>query len=673
MSPCPSSALARASNAAATAAFLELGWASLRTPAAGDPSATGFAFSVGLSRAIEPTVTALGATCFASARSRSSCSARARSCCSELRNEAESRSAVCLVCASFLARFGRQGGLGFEIAACGHEILFQPRRPVAPVLCGFAKRRRTVCGRLSEFGRLVFKFAGASLICIERAARHREALRKCVGPFALLLHRLPQLGSNCFPGPLRPRNFLGCLCRQCCLGFDVAPRRRKILLQPRGPLALLLQGFLQLRFAALACLFQPGRFLACFRRQCRLGLDVAPRRRKILLQPRGPLALLLQGLLQLRFAALACLFQPGRFLACFRRQCRLGLDIAPRRRKILLQPRGPLALLLQGLLQLRLAAPACLFQPGRFLACFRRQCRLGLDITPRRRKILLQPRGPLALLLQGLLQLRFAALACLFQPGRFLACFRRQCRLGLDIAPRRRKILLQPRGPLALLLQRLLQLRFAALACLFQPGRFLACFRRQCRLGLDIAPRRRQIPLQPRGPLTLLLQGLLTPPLLFSREVSSLAFVASAVWVSTSRRAAARSCSSRADRSRSCCRDFCSSASLLSLACFSREASSLAFVASAVWVSTSRRAAARSCSSRADRSRSCCKDLLRRAPLPHLFQPGRFLACFRRQCGLGLDFAPRRRKILLQPLGPIVLLHETLQQFDIAPCNRELK
>ena len=440
-----------------------------------------------------------------------------------------------------------------------------------------------------------------------------------------------------------------------------------------------MQRLLQLRFAALACLFQPGRFLACFRRQCRLGLDVAPRRRKILLQPHGPLAPLLERLLQLRFAAPACLFQPGRFLACFRRQCRLGLDVAPGRRKILLQPRGPLAPLLQRLLQLRFAAPACLFQPGRFLACFRRQCRLGLDVAPRRRKILLQPREPLALLLQRLLQLRFAAPACLFQPGRFLACFRRQCRLGLDVAPRRRKILLQPRGPLALLLQRLLQLRFAALACLFQPGRFLACFRRQCRLGLDVAPRRRKILLQPRGPLALLLQRLLqlrfaALACLFQPGRFLACFVASAVWVSTSRRAAARSCSSRADRSRSCCRAFCSSASLLSLACFSRDASSLAF-ASAVWVSTSRRAATRSCSSRADRSRSCCKEVCTSAgPLSP--------TCFSRDaCSLAFSasavcVSTSRRaaaRACSSRSARSLLLRETLQQFDVAPCNRELK
>ena len=249
-------------------------------------------------------------------------------------------------------------------------------------------------------------------------------------------------------------------------------------------------------------------------------------------------------------------------------------------------------------------------------------------LAPGRRKILLQPRGPLAPLLQRLLQLRFAALACLFQPGRFLACFRRQCRLGLDVAPGRRKILLQPRGPLAPLLQGLLQLRFAAPACLFQPGRFLACFlasavwvstsrRAAARSCSSRADRSRPCCRDFCSSASLL------PLACFSRDASSLAFVASAVCVSTSRRAAARSCSSRADRSRSCCRDFCSSASLLPLACFSRAASSLAFAASAVWVSTSRRAAARSCSSRADRSRSCCRDFCSSAsPLP--------LACFSR-------------------------------------------
>ena len=52
--------------------------------------------------------------------------------------------------------------------------------------------------------------------------------------------RLPQLGSAHFRRLLPPQSFLVCL-RQRGLGLDITPRRRKILLQLRGPLALLLQ------------------------------------------------------------------------------------------------------------------------------------------------------------------------------------------------------------------------------------------------------------------------------------------------------------------------------------------------------------------------------------------------------------------------------------------------
>ncbi len=96
----------------------------------------------------------------------------------------------------------------------------------------------------------------------------------------------------------------------------------------------------------------------------------------------------------------------------------------------------------------------------------------------------------------------------------------------------------------------------------------------------------------------------------FWRRTSSPAFAAAAVWASTSRRAAARPCSSRADRSRS----FCRSGAPRSPVCFSRETSSPACVARAVWVSTSRRAVARSCSSFPARSRACCRASCNSAP-----------------------------------------------------------
>ena len=97
-------------------------------------------------------------------------------------------------------------------------------------------------------------------------------------------------------------------------------------------------------------------------------------------------------------------------------------------------------------------------------------------------------------------------------------------------------------------------------------------------------------------------------------------------------------------------RDYLSSAAPTSAACFRRKASSFAF-ASAVWVSTSHRAAARSCFSCADRSRSCFSAALRR-PL----YPEGFVACFRRQCRLSLGAMPRCRKILPQLRGQLALV-----------------
>src|SRR5262249_48921707 len=94
--------------------------------------------------------------------------------------------------------------------------------------------------------------------------------------------------------------------------------------------------------------------------------------------------------------------------------------------------------------------------------------------------------------------------------------------------------------------------------------------------------------LHPRSFFFSLLPLLSSPPALLAR----------AVCVSTSRRAAASSSSSRLARSCSCCSDLRKSAVPASAVFFSWLASAPALVASAVCVSTSRRAAARSCSSR---------------------------------------------------------------------------
>ena len=127
-------------------------------------------------------------------------------------------------------------------------------------------------------------------------------MREGACPFALLLHRLPQFAGTGFRRLLPLQSFFGCLRSQRGLGLDVPPCYRKILLEPRGPLALMLQRCLQLRPATRLCLFQPGRFFTCFRRQYGLGFDFAPSSRKILRQPLGPIVLQLQTLQQLDIA-----------------------------------------------------------------------------------------------------------------------------------------------------------------------------------------------------------------------------------------------------------------------------------------------------------------------------------------------------------------------------------
>ena len=97
------------------------------------------------------------------------------------------------------------------------------------------------------------------------------------------------------------------------------------------------------------------RFVTCFGCQRGLSLEIAPSSRKILLQPLRPLALRLQGFLQLRRVALRRLLHPGSFFDRFSRQRGLGFDIASRRRKILLQPFFPIVLLPEMLHQLDIA------------------------------------------------------------------------------------------------------------------------------------------------------------------------------------------------------------------------------------------------------------------------------------------------------------------------------
>src|SRR5262249_18627498 len=136
-----------------------------------------------------------------------------------------------------------------------------------------------------------------------RGARRRELLRQRRGPVLLLLERLLQLRRAFLR--LR-RHLVSVVARVGCergLCLDAALRGRKILLQPARPIALLLQGFAQILCTALRLL----ELFCLVVGPSRLGLVggySGARRRELLRQRRGPVLLLLEGLLQLRCAFL---------------------------------------------------------------------------------------------------------------------------------------------------------------------------------------------------------------------------------------------------------------------------------------------------------------------------------------------------------------------------------
>src|SRR5262249_48921706 len=125
-------------------------------------------------------------------------------------------------------------------------------------------------------------------------------------------------------------------------------------------------------------------------------------------------------------------------------------------------------------------------------------------------------------------------------------------------------------------------------------------------------------------------------------------------------------------RSCSCCSDLRKSAVPAS-AVFSWLASAPALVATAVCVSTSRRAAARSCSSRPARSCSCCCGFRQSAvPASAVFfffssSPALFAPCLAREGCLRLDIAAGGCEFLLQPAGAVVFLLQRLAQIR-CPC-----
>ena len=298
--------------------------------------------------------------------------------------------------------------------------------------------------RLLQLARFGSRFRRERLLRLDVTARRREILLEPACAVAFLLQRLAQLRRVCVRRLLQLARFSRRLGRERLLGFDIAACRREILLQPACALALLLQRFvvnlpsLRPRSSSAGPLPLPPWSPAPSgsRRRGAPPQDPAPAARTA----RAPVAATCRSSASL----LSLPFQPGASSLRLRRQCRLGLDVTPRRRKILLQPRGPLALLLQRFLQLRFAAPACLFQPGRFLALSspapsgsRHRAAPPQDPAPAARAA----RAPVA-------EISAAPPRPLSPPvsvGSLPRCFRRQRRLGLDVTPRRRKILLQPR------------------------------------------------------------------------------------------------------------------------------------------------------------------------------------------------------------------------------------
>src|SRR5436190_595526 len=185
--------------------------------------------------------------------------------------------------------------------------------------------------------------------------------------------------------------------RQRSLRLDIASGRREILLQPCCALPFLLQGF-SLHRAAFRRLPQLGRVVVRLRCQRRLRLDIASRRREILLQPLCSLPFLLQRFSQLRRAAFRRLLQLGRVVARLRCQRLLHLHIASRRREILLQP---VRLLLQRFSQLGILSVRHLVGSSRF----------GRRLVQRQQH--LEQLRPAVFLFQRLPQLLRIACSCL--------------------------------------------------------------------------------------------------------------------------------------------------------------------------------------------------------------------------------------------------------------------
>src|SRR5207248_4140352 len=122
-------------------------------------------------------------------------------------------------------------------------------------------------------------------------------------------------------------------------------------LQPRSPVALLLQRSEELRRAVVCDLLQPGSLRARLGRERGLRLDVALGRRELLLQACCALPLLDQGFSQLWRASFLGLLEACGLVAGVTALRLVSVDRGMHHREVLSQRLGPVVLLLQRSLQ----------------------------------------------------------------------------------------------------------------------------------------------------------------------------------------------------------------------------------------------------------------------------------------------------------------------------------
>ena len=277
---------------------------------------------------------------------------------------------------------------------------------------------------------------------------------------------------------------------------------REVLLQSVRPIGLLQQGFSQVTGGAgVRGLPEPGCFVTGLGCECRLHFDIAARRGEILLQSARPVGLLLQGLSQICGASVRSLPELGCFVTGLGCECRLRFDIAARSCEILLQSARPIGLLLQGFSQICGASVRRLPELSCFVTGLGRERRLRLDLAALQLRILLQSARLIGLLLQGFSEVGGACVGRLPELTCFVASLGGARGQRLRIVAYGREILLQSIGPVAFLLQRLLQFSGFTVGRPLDDCCFAALLVQLIQQRLDLTPGKLKFPRQRLGPL----------------------------------------------------------------------------------------------------------------------------------------------------------------------------